>query len=167
MARGRTGDQRANSLNSLAAPADNATDVSPSELQLKDRGSAAWNFRQDHVVRKFDQLANDELEELSHAPERLITNAPSHNSHGATGNTSEHEFRLSQIPALWRIGFLSRPASLVATRGSEPRLNKHPDANWRPQPEAPEGMTVPGPIAARFALLWLPVPRLLPVSYSS
>jgi hypothetical protein len=80
MARGRTGEQRANSLNGLAAPANNATDVSSSKLQLKDRGSAAWNFRQDHVVRKFDQLANDELEELSHAPERLITNAPSHNS---------------------------------------------------------------------------------------
>ena len=167
MARGRTGEQRTNSLNGLAAPANNATDVSSSKLQLKDRGSAAWNFCQDHVVGKFDQLANDELEELSHAPERLITNAPSHNSHGATGNTNEHEFRLSQISALCASVFLSRPASLVAPRGSEPQLNKHPDANWRPQSEAPEGMTVPGPIAARFALFWLPVPRLLPVSYSS
>ena len=82
-------------------------------------------------------------------------------------NTNEHEFRLSQIPALWRIGFLSRSASLIATRGSEPQLNKHPDANWRPQPEAPEVMTVPGPIAARFAPFWLPVPRLLLLSYSS
>ena len=88
MARGRTGEQRANSLNGLAASANNATDVSSSELQLKDRGSATWNFRQNHVVRKFDQLANDELEELSHAPERLITNPHSHNSYGAT---DEHE----------------------------------------------------------------------------
>jgi hypothetical protein len=88
MARSRTGEQRANSLNSLAASANNATDVSLSKLQLKDRGSAAWNFRQNHVVRKFDQLANDELEELSHAPERLTTNPTSHNSYGATG---EHE----------------------------------------------------------------------------
>ena len=85
MARGGTGQQRANSLNGLAAPANNATDVSLSKLHLKNRGSAAWNFRQDHVVRKFDQLANDELEELSHAPQRLTTNPPSHNSHGATG----------------------------------------------------------------------------------
>jgi hypothetical protein len=154
-------------LNGLAAPANNATDVSSSKLQLKDRGSAAWNFRQDHVVRKFDQLANDELEELSHAPERLATNPPSHNSHGATGNTNEHEFRLSQIPALWRIGFPQQAASLAATQGSEPQLNKLADANWRPQSEALEVMTVPGPIAARFALFWLPVPRLLPVSYSS
>ena len=84
MARGRTGEHRANSLNGLAASANNATDVSSSKLQLKDRGSAAWNFRQDHVVRKFDQLANDELEELSHAPERLTTNPPSHNSYGGT-----------------------------------------------------------------------------------
>ena len=105
MARGRTGEQRTNSLNGLTAPANNATDVSSSELELKDCGSAAWNFRQDHVVGKFDQLANDELEELSHAPERLSTNTPSHNSHGATGNTNEQEFRSSQIPALWRIGF--------------------------------------------------------------
>jgi hypothetical protein len=88
MTRSRTGEQRANSLNGLAASANNATDVSMSKLQLKDRRSAAWNFRQNHVVRKFDQLANDELEELSHAPERLTTNPPSHNSYGATG---EHE----------------------------------------------------------------------------
>jgi hypothetical protein len=84
MARSRTGEQCANSLNGLAASANNATDVSSPELQLKDRRSAAWNFRQNHVVRKFDQLANDELEELSHAPERLTTNPPSHNSYGAT-----------------------------------------------------------------------------------
>jgi len=68
MARGWTGEQRANSLNGLATPANNPTDVSSSKLHLKNRGSAAWDFRQDHVVGKFDQLANDELEELSHAP---------------------------------------------------------------------------------------------------
>jgi hypothetical protein len=167
MARGRTGEQRTNSLNGLAAPANNATDVSSSKLHLKNRGSTAWNFRQYHVVRKFDQLANDELEELSHAPERLITDPPSHNSHSATGNTNEHEFRLSQIPALWRIGF-PQQASIA---GCDPRertaLNKCTDANWRPQPEAPEGMTVPGPIAARFALFWPPVPQSLLLSYSS
>jgi len=65
------------------------------------------------------------------------------------------------------IGFLSRAASLAATRGSESQLNKRADANWRPQSEAPEVMTVPGPIAARFAPFWLPVPRSLLVSYSS
>ena len=80
MARSRTGEHRANGLNGLAASANNPANVSSSKLQLKDRGSAAWNFRQDHVVRKFDQLANDELEELSHATERLTTNPPSHNT---------------------------------------------------------------------------------------
>jgi hypothetical protein len=71
MARSRTGEQRANSLNSLAASPNNATDVSSSKLDLKDRGSAAWNFRQNHVVRKFDQLANDELEKLSHGRSKI------------------------------------------------------------------------------------------------
>jgi hypothetical protein len=84
MARGGTGEQCTNSLHGLAAATNDAADVSSSKLQLKDRGSAAWNFRQDHVVRKFDQLANDELEELSHAPERLTTNPRWHNSYGAT-----------------------------------------------------------------------------------
>src|SRR6202035_4362663 len=88
MARGGTGKQCANSLNGLAAATNHATDVSPSKLQLKDRRSAARNFREGHVVRKFDQLPNDELEKLSHAPERLTTNPRSHNSYGVTG---EHE----------------------------------------------------------------------------
>ena len=65
------------------------------------------------------------------------------------------------------IGSLSRPASPVAIRGTEPQLNKRADANWRPQSEAPEVMTVPGPIAARFAPFCLPVPRSLLVFYSS
>jgi hypothetical protein len=51
--------------------------------------------------------------------------------------------------------------------GCDSQLNKRADANWRPQSEAPEVMTVPGPIAARFAPFWLPVPRSLLVSYSS
>jgi hypothetical protein len=164
MARGRTGEQRTNSLNGLTAPANNATDISSSELELKDCGSAAWNFRQDHVVGKFDQLANDELEELSHAPERLITNAPSHNSHGARGTRTNMNFACPRLQRFGASVSLSRHASLVATRGSESQLNKHPDANWRRQQEVTR---VPGPIAARFALFWLPVPRLLPVSYSS
>jgi len=88
MARGGTGEQCANSLNGLAAATNDAADVSPSKLQLKDGCSAAWNFREDHVVRKFDQLPNDELEKLSHAPKRLTTNPPSHNSYGVRG---EHQ----------------------------------------------------------------------------
>ena len=88
MARGGTGEQCANSLNGLAAATNDAADVSSSKLQLKDGCSAARNFREYHVIRKFDQLPNDELEKLSHAPERLTTNPSSHNSYGVTG---EHE----------------------------------------------------------------------------
>jgi len=94
MARSRTGEHRANSLNGLAASDNNPANVSSSKLQLKDRGSAAWNFRQDHVVRKFDQLANDELEELSHATERLTTNPPPHNTTARQVNTNTLELSL-------------------------------------------------------------------------
>jgi len=74
MARGGTGEQCTNSLNGLAAATNDAADVSPSELQLKNGCSAARNFREDHIVRKFDQLPNDELEKLPHAPQSLNTN---------------------------------------------------------------------------------------------
>jgi len=57
-------------------------------LQLKNGCPAARNFRKDHIVRKFDQLPKDELEKLPHAPQRVTTNPPSHNSYGVTG---EHE----------------------------------------------------------------------------
>jgi hypothetical protein len=69
VAGGGTREQSANSLNGLAAAANDAADVASSKLQLKDSCSAVWNFRQHHVVRKFDQLADDELEKLSHALE--------------------------------------------------------------------------------------------------
>jgi hypothetical protein len=89
MARGGTREQSANSLNGLAAATNDAADVSSSKLHLKNGCSAAWNFREDHVIRIFDQLPNDELEELSHAPARLTMNPPSHNSYGATGEHGE------------------------------------------------------------------------------
>ena len=73
MARGRTGEQCANSVNGLASAANNPANVSSSKLQLKDRGSAAWNFCKNHVVRKFNQLADDKLEELFHEPECMRT----------------------------------------------------------------------------------------------
>ncbi len=87
MARGGTGKQCANSLNGLAAATNHPADISPSKLQLKDGRSAVRNFREDHVVRKFDQLPNNEFEKLSHAPERLTTNPPTHNSYDVTGAT--------------------------------------------------------------------------------
>lgn len=84
MTRGGTREQRANGVNGLAAAANDAADVSSSKLQLKDGCPAAWNFREDHIVGKFNQLSNDELEKLSHAGERLITNSSSHNSYSMT-----------------------------------------------------------------------------------
>lgn len=69
VARRRAGQQRANSLNGLAASAYHTTNISLSKLQFEDGHPAAWNFRQHHVVRKFNQLPNDELKKLPHVPE--------------------------------------------------------------------------------------------------
>src|SRR5262245_2399270 len=62
----RTGQQGANSVNSLTRPANHAAHISPSKLQPKGDRSAVRNFREHHVIGKFDQLANDELEKFSH-----------------------------------------------------------------------------------------------------
>ena len=43
-----------------------SADISASKLQFKGDQSAVGNFREHHVIRKFDQLANDELEKFSH-----------------------------------------------------------------------------------------------------
>src|SRR5439155_487578 len=93
MARGGTGKQCANSLNGLAAATNHAADISPSKLQLKDGRSAVRNFREDHVVRKFDQLPNNEFEKLPHATKRLTMNPPSHNSYGVTGKHEQAQNR--------------------------------------------------------------------------
>jgi hypothetical protein len=82
--RGRAGEQCTNSVNGLAAAANDAADVSSSKLQLKNGSPAARNFGENHVVRKFNQLSNDELEKLSHVSKRLTTNPHSHNSYGMT-----------------------------------------------------------------------------------
>jgi hypothetical protein len=69
MARGGAGQQGTNRVNGLTASANYAADIPPPKLQLKHGRSAAWNFREHHVVRKFNQLAEDELEKLSHTRE--------------------------------------------------------------------------------------------------
>ena len=66
VARGGAVQHRANGVNGLAVAADDAADVALTQLDFEDRHFAAWNFREDHVVRKFNQLADDELEELFH-----------------------------------------------------------------------------------------------------
>jgi len=53
-------------MNGLAVAANNAANVALTELHFEDRHFAARNFRQHHVVRKFHELSNDELEEFLH-----------------------------------------------------------------------------------------------------
>jgi len=54
-------------MNGLTASANHTADISASKLQFKDGRSPARNFRQHYIVRKFNQLPNDELEKLPHA----------------------------------------------------------------------------------------------------
>ena len=74
MARGGTDEQRANRVNGLAVPANHAADIALPKLQLEDGCSAARNFREHHIVGKFDQLPNNELEKFSHADVESIPN---------------------------------------------------------------------------------------------
>ena len=67
--RGRTREQRTNSLDSLAASTNHTADIAAPKLQFEDSCSAAWNFGQYHIVRKLNQLPDDELEKFSHASE--------------------------------------------------------------------------------------------------
>ena len=134
MARGRAGEQSANRLDGLTAPANDATYVPSPKLQLKDCGSAVWNFRQDHVIRKFYQLANYELEELFHGQERVITDPASHNT--------RHNSRIR--PDV-------RPIRRMNSSSTGGR------ANWNPPRNAREVMTILRPIAAGFGLLWFPI----------
>src|SRR5882724_10041102 len=53
-------------MNGLAVAANDAADVALTQLHFEDRHFAARNFRQHHVVRKFHELSNDELEEVLH-----------------------------------------------------------------------------------------------------
>src|SRR5207302_11049641 len=66
MTRCRTVEHRANCMNGLAITANDSPDVGLAELHFKDCHFATRNFGQYHVVWKFDQLADDELEELLH-----------------------------------------------------------------------------------------------------
>src|SRR5437868_11614978 len=56
----------ADRVNRLAVATDDAADVGLAQLHFEDRHLAVRNFRQHHVVRKFHELPNDELEEFLH-----------------------------------------------------------------------------------------------------
>lgn len=66
MTRSRTGQKRANRLNGLTISTDDAADVALPELDPENCHAPVWNFREHHLVRIIDELANDELEELFH-----------------------------------------------------------------------------------------------------
>jgi len=53
-------------MNGLAVAPDDATNVALTQLDLEDGHLAARNFRQHHVVGKFDELADDKLKKFFH-----------------------------------------------------------------------------------------------------
>src|SRR4029077_20861288 len=59
--------QGANRANRLSVTSDNPADVGLPELQSENDHAAVGNFREHDFVREFDELADDKLEELSHA----------------------------------------------------------------------------------------------------
>jgi len=83
MACGRAGKQCTNRLDRLAGPTYNAANIAASKLEFEHDRSAAGNFCEHHVIRKFDQLANDKLEKFSHRL-KLTTDSLSHNRYGVT-----------------------------------------------------------------------------------
>jgi hypothetical protein len=66
VARSRAGQKRANCVNGLAVAADDSANVALAQLHFKDRHFAARNFREHHLVRVLDELADDKLEKLPH-----------------------------------------------------------------------------------------------------
>ena len=84
MARSGTGQQCANRMNGLAAPANHTADIPASKLQLKDGSSPVRNLCQHDVVRKLNQLPYDKLEKLPHAV-KANHESTFAQSYGATG----------------------------------------------------------------------------------
>src|SRR6266446_8114389 len=64
--RSRAGKKRANGVNGLAVAADDSANVALAQLHFKDRHVAARNFREHHLVRVLDELADDKLKKLPH-----------------------------------------------------------------------------------------------------
>src|SRR5204863_2325907 len=66
VARRGTVKHRANGVNRLAVATNDSADIALAQLHFKDRHFTVRNFGQHHVVRKFHELSNDELEEFLH-----------------------------------------------------------------------------------------------------
>jgi len=67
VARSRAGKKRADCVNGLAVAADDSANVALAQLHFKDRHFTARNFREHHLVRVLDELADDKLEKFPHA----------------------------------------------------------------------------------------------------
>ena len=65
--RGGAGKQRADRLDRLPVPPDDAADITLPHRHAKHRRVSARALRDDHFVRELNQIAEDELEELFHA----------------------------------------------------------------------------------------------------
>jgi hypothetical protein len=66
MTRSSAGQQSADGANGLPVTPNDAPNIALSHLETKKREAALRDFRQHDLVREFDQLPNDELEELQH-----------------------------------------------------------------------------------------------------
>jgi hypothetical protein len=71
--RRRAGQQRADRLNSLSVAADDSTNVGLTQLNSEDRRLPRRNLGEHHLIRKFDELTNDELEKLLHGSQAIQT----------------------------------------------------------------------------------------------
>ena len=66
MTRCRARQQSANSLNRLAVAPNDPSDIGLAKLDAKNRRFSAGQLVQHHLVRKLDELADNELKELFH-----------------------------------------------------------------------------------------------------
>ena len=71
--RRRTGQQRADRLNGLAVAADDSTHIRLTQLHSEDRCLSRRNLGEHHLIRKFDELTDDELEKLFHDSQAIQT----------------------------------------------------------------------------------------------
>jgi hypothetical protein len=96
VASGGAVQHRPDSMNGLAIAANDPPDVALAQLHLENRRFAVRNFRQYHVVGKFDQLTDDELEELLHVKNRLTANPPSLKATAGKVGTNRHDFSFGE-----------------------------------------------------------------------
>lgn len=62
----RAGQQRADCLNGLAIPANDSAHVRLTQLHSEDCCLPRRNLGKHHLIRKFNELSNDELKKLFH-----------------------------------------------------------------------------------------------------